>query len=102
VHLTFRPNAAHKGHWNNESTPLRVWVAGADGWTITTRLLEAELGQQPESDEVRRLDFEVKALPTAESKVRLAAYALYNACEAAGGRCLFLRQDLTIDLKVTK
>ena len=21
-------------HWNNESTPLRVWVAGAEGWTI--------------------------------------------------------------------
>ena len=28
-------------------------------------------------------------------KTRLAAYALYNACEQAGGRCLFLRQDLS-------
>ena len=34
VHVTFRPGAAHKAHWNNESTPLRVWVAGAEGWTI--------------------------------------------------------------------
>ena len=61
VHLTFRPSAAHKARWNNESTPLRVWVAGAEGWTIAPRLLEAPQGDQPESDEVRRLDFEVKA-----------------------------------------
>ena len=97
VHVTFRPSAAHKAHWNNESTPLRVWVAGAEGWTIATRLLEAPQGDQPESDEVRRLDFEVKAPPTADGKTRLAAYALYNTCEEAGGRCLFLRQDLTIE-----
>ncbi len=61
VHLTFRPSAAHSAHWNNESTPLRVWIAGAEGWTISTRLLEAPQGDRPESDEVRRLDFEVKA-----------------------------------------
>ena len=61
VHVTFRPGAAHSAHWNNESTPLRVWVAGAEGWTIASRLLEAPQGDQPESVEVRRLEFEVKA-----------------------------------------
>ena len=80
--------------------PLRVWVAGAEGWTISSRLLEAPQGDQPESDEVRRLDFEVKAPPTAQGKTRLAAYALYNACEKAGGRCLFLRQDLPVRIVV--
>jgi hypothetical protein len=100
VHLSFRPNAAHTGHWNNESTPLRVWVAGADGWTIAPRRLEAPRGDQPESDEIRRLDFEVKAPRAAPGKARLAAYALYNVCEQAGGRCLFLRQDLTIEIDV--
>ena len=102
VHVTFRPNAAHTGHWNNESTPLRVWVAPAEGWTIATRLLEAPQRNQPESDEIRRLDFEVKAPLIAAGKTRLAAYALYNTCEQAGGRCLFLRQDLTIELDVAK
>ena len=102
VHVTFRPSAAHKARWNNESTPLRVWVAGAEGWTIATRLLEAPQGDQPESDEVRRVDFEVKAPPTAAGRTRLAAYALYNTCEQAGGRCLFLRQDLTIELDVAR
>jgi hypothetical protein len=102
VHLTFRPNPAHTGHWNNESTPLRVWIAGAEGWTIATRLLEAPPGEQAESDEVRRLDFEVKAPPTATGKAQITAYALYNACEETGGRCLFLRRDLAIELDVAK
>jgi len=102
VHLTFRPSAAHKARWNNESTPLKVWVAGAEGWTIASRLLEAPQGVQPESVEVRRLDFEVKAPPTAAARTRLAAYALYNTCEEAGGRCLFLRQDLSVELDVAK
>jgi hypothetical protein len=69
---------------------------------MSSRLLEAPQGGQPESDEVRRLDFEVKSSPTAEGKTRLAAYALYNTCEEVGGRCLFLRQDLTIWLDVAK
>ncbi len=102
VHLTFRPNKVRRARWNNESTPLRVWIAGPEAWTISHRLLVAYQGEQAESDEVRRLDFEVKVPPTAEGKIRLAAYALYNACEEAGGRCLFLRQDLTIDLNVAK
>ena len=102
VHLTFRPAAAHHARWNNESTRLRVWIAGTEGWTIAPRLLEAPQGDQPESVEVRRLDFEVKAPPTAAGKTRLAAYALYNTCEEAGGLCLFLRQDLAIEVDVAK
>jgi hypothetical protein len=102
VHVTFRPSAAHKARWNNESTPLQVWVAAAEGWATSSRLLAAPQGAQPESDEVRRLDFEVKAPPTALGKTRLAAYALYNTCEEAGGRCLYVRQDLTIELDVAR
>jgi tetratricopeptide (TPR) repeat protein len=102
VHVTLRPSATHEARWNNESTPLQIWIAGAEGWTVSAQLLEAPPGQQPESDEVRRLDFEVQAPTAAEGKVRLAAYALYNACEKAGGTCLFLRHDLTIELDVTR
>ncbi len=102
VHVTFRPMPTHHAHWNNESSPLRVWVAGAEGWTVSSRLLTAPQGDQPESVEVRRLEFEVKAPPTAAGTTRLAAYALYNTCEEAGGRCLFLRQDLSVELDVAK
>jgi hypothetical protein len=102
VHVAFRPSAAHQARWNNESTPLRLWIVGAEGWTISPRLLEAPQGDQPETVEVRRLDFEVKAPRTAAGKSRLAAYALYNTCEEKGGRCLFLRQDMTVELVVAK
>jgi hypothetical protein len=61
-------------------------------------LLEAPLGNAPESDEIRRLEFEIKAPMTASGKTQIKAYALYNTCEQKGGRCLFLRQDLTIEL----
>ena len=69
VHVIFRPGAASTARWNNESTPLRVWVSGAEGWTISSRLLTAPQGDQPESVEVRRLEFEVKAPPVAEGKL---------------------------------
>jgi tetratricopeptide (TPR) repeat protein len=102
IHLTFRPSAVRPARWNNESTPLRVWVADRAGWTIAPRLMEAPQGDQPESEEVRRLDFEVKAPPTAQGKTHLAAYALYNTCEEAGGQCLFLRQDLSIEIEAAR
>jgi hypothetical protein len=44
----------------------------------------------------------VKAPPSAAGTTRLAAYVLYNACEQVGGRCLFLRQDLPVELDVAK
>jgi hypothetical protein len=102
VHVTFRPSSTHHAHWNNESTPLRFWVDGAEGWTVSSRLLTAPQGDQPESFEVRHLDFEVKAPAAAEGKTRLAAYALYDICEEAGGRCVFLRQNLSVELDVAK
>src|SRR5262249_52846454 len=102
VHITFRPSAAHKARWNNESTPRRVWIAGAEGRPISSHLREAPQGDGPETVEERRLDFEVKAPSTAEGKARLAAYALYNACEEEGGLCLFLRQDLTVEVEVAR
>ena len=102
VHVAFRLSAARKARWNNESTPLRVWIVGAEGWTSASRLLEAPQPDQPESVEVRRLEFEVKAPSIAQGKTRLAAYALYNTCEDARGLCLFLRQDLTAEVEVAR
>ncbi len=103
VHVTFRPSTIREAHWNNESSPLRIWIGAPEGWTTSARLLEAPLGNAPESDEIRRLEFEIKAPSTTGSgKTRIPAYALYNTCEQKGGRCLFLRQDLTIELDIVK
>src|SRR5260370_1175161 len=51
VHVTFRPSAAHKARWNNESAPLRVWVAGAEFWTMACRPLEPSHDDQPDAGE---------------------------------------------------
>jgi hypothetical protein len=100
VHITLRPNPALGSHWNNESTPLQVWVDGPAGWSFTPRGLEAPRGQGAESDEPRRLDLEVQPPPGARGAFELKAYALYNTCEQAGGQCLFLRQDLPIRIVI--
>lgn len=100
VHLTFRPRAGGSAHWNNESTPLRVWVEAPEGWTLESPLLEAPPGPGAESDEVRRLDFEIQPPADARGKHRLDAFALYNVCEQTGGVCLFVRQDLPIAVEI--
>jgi hypothetical protein len=96
VHITLRPNPSRSSHWNNESTPLQIWVDGPDGWTFTPRGLEAPNGHGAESDEPRRLDLEIKPPPGTRGTFDLKAYALYNTCEESGGQCLFLRQDIPI------
>ena len=100
VHVYLRPSILQAAHWNNESTPLQLWVSGPAGWTIASPLLEAEPGKQPESDEVRHLDFEVKAPALASGTIQLNAFTLYNVCEQTGGQCLFLRQDLPIEIEI--
>jgi hypothetical protein len=100
VHITFFPNQAQKAHWNNESTPLRLWVNAASGWEVSDRLLSAPQGAQTETEEVRRLDFEIKAPMIASGRATLSAYALYNVCEEVGGACRFLRQDIPIELLI--
>jgi hypothetical protein len=111
VTATSSPPLKHGGApWNSTRTRTSGVAASSSAGraspsrtrSTSHRLLVASQGEQAESDEVRRLDFEVKVPPTAEGKLRLTACALYNACEESGGRCLFLRQDLTIDLNVTK
>lgn len=101
IHLNFRPSQDAGGHWNNELTPLQIWISPPEGWSTSERFLEWPRGTLPESDEVRRFDFEVKAPRDAEGKIRIPAYALYSVCEATGGRCLFLRRDLTLEVEVT-
>jgi tetratricopeptide (TPR) repeat protein len=100
VHVVLRPSSERHARWNNESLPLRVWVPGVPALSIGPRLLTASSPAEPESDEVRRLDFEVQVPPQAKGQFELSAYALYHVCEHAGGQCLFLRQELPIVVRL--
>ncbi len=102
VHLTMRPSTGGKAHWNNESEPLRVWIDPPAGWQVEPRLLSAPQGDRPETTEPRHLEFELRAPAGASGRIDIPAYALYYVCEDAGGRCLFLRQDIAITVRVGK
>ena len=100
VHLTMRPNVKLKAHWNNEAQPLLLWVDTPQGWQVAKRLITAEQGKQPETDEPRHLEFEVRSPADYRGTAKLQAYALYYVCEDVGGSCRFVRQDIPIDVPV--
>ena len=102
VQIVFRPNAQLKAHWNNEGTPLQMWVDAPPSWKLTRRLLTSTPPKEPESNEARTLDFEIQAPANGEGPIRLPVYALYNVCEDTGGKCLFLRKDIEIQIAVSK
>ncbi len=102
IHVSFHPNSRRMAHWNNEAEPLRLWIDPPPGWEISRRLLVAPQGDRPETNEVRRLEFEVRAPATGAGTVQFSAYALYYACENIGGTCRFLRQDIPITVEVRR
>jgi tetratricopeptide (TPR) repeat protein len=96
IHLELRPRRT--AHWNNEAEPLTVWIDVPEGWTAEKSLLQASQPDEPESREVRSLDFEIKtAKVTQVTTVR--GYVLYYVCENEGGQCLFRRQNIEIPIR---
>jgi hypothetical protein len=98
VYVTLRPSADRKAHWNNEAEPLRVWVDPPQGWEAEPRWLEAPQGTKPQTTEARRLELEVRAGAEAHGTATFRAYALYYVCEDVADTCLFLRQDIPIEV----
>ncbi|MCH7727794.1 MAG: hypothetical protein IH991_15130 [Planctomycetes bacterium] len=101
IHVSFRP-LTKQAHWNNESEPLRVWIESPAEWTIEKRLLESPQPKKPESREERSIEFEVRAPRGTDENATLKGYALYFVCEEAGGKCLYLRQDFTVEIRVVE
>lgn len=102
IHVSLRPGAGRKVHWNNEAEPLRLWVEAPPGWQLQRRLLRAPQGRIPESSEPRQLEVDVRAPADARGTAKLSAYALYYVCEDVRGACQFLRLDIPIEVPVDK
>jgi len=100
VHVSLRPNRAHKAHWNNEAEPLKLWIDPPEGFEVLPRFLTAPQGHKPETMEPRHLEFEVRATAEVSGTFKLKTYALYTVCEDAGGTCQFLRQDIPVTVTV--
>ena len=99
VHFELKPTQL--AHWNNEAEPLQVWIDAPEGWTLDGNLFNAPQPPEAESNEPRRVEFEVLSPSTASGETRLSGYALYYVCEETGGQCLYLRQDFVVDVIVT-
>ncbi len=97
VHLVFRPNPAHKTHWNNEAGNMVFWVSPPAGWKVSQSLTTIPNPSQMVSTEPREVEFEVKGPePGPARAVTLPAYALYYVCEDVNGVCIYRRQDVPI------
>ena len=95
VHVRMQPSK--DVHWNNESDKVTIWINVPDGWKADRQRIELPQPLGPESDEVRRFDFELQTLGNA-SNTKVTGYALYYVCEEKGGQCLYLRKDFSIPI----
>ena len=98
VHLALRPNVAKDVHWSNEAGATVVWISIPKGWMIESSLYALDVPETAETNEVRRLDFEVVPPEEMDEAAYLRGYALYYVCEGASGECVYRRQDFVIPL----
>jgi tetratricopeptide (TPR) repeat protein len=98
LHLSLRPNAARRAHWNNEVDELVAWLDPPRGWRVQRRLLRHPLPAEALSTEVRVLEVELSPDPSVPSagQPEMPLYALYYVCEDVTGTCLYRRQDLRV------
>ena len=102
LHVTLRPEAARKGHWNNEAEDLVVWIDPPTGWRAGARHHTVTNPPELVSDEPRTVELELRAsdaVPNGTTTVR--GYALYYVCEDVDGTCLYRRQDISLPLTVS-
>lgn len=93
VHLQFDPSKDIK--WNNESTPMQVWINGSDQGTCSTQLMQVNNAKTAVSKESRVVEFDFQTKENS-SDVELTGYALVNICEDESGQCLFRRFEFKI------
>ena len=100
VHVVLRPDQSQKAHWNNEVDDLVFWVDPPAGWEVDTHYLT--VGRPPEavSQEVRKVEFELKIPDELTGPVTIPAYVLYYVCEDVDGTCLYRRQDVSLRINV--
>ena len=92
VHLRLVPTGAK---WNNESTPLTVWI-DCDSAKLSKHLLTFDNPDQADSKENRSLELDILLDGAADSCV-IEGFALYNVC-TEDGVCMYRRQDFKIEV----
>ena len=63
-------------------------------------MMAAPVAKKVESSEPRHLEFELRPANDARGPTEIPVYAVYYVCEEKGGQCLYLRQDLTVQVVI--
>lgn len=95
IHLQFFTD--ENGKWNNESSPMQVWINETDGGKSSKRLIEYPNATDPASSESRTFEFEFQTTSTIDSCV-ISGFALVNVCSEENGQCLFRRQNFAVEI----
>jgi len=85
--------------WNNESTPLTVWV-DSDSAKLSKQLMVFENPNQADSKENRSFEFDLMVGENG-SDSSISGFALYNVC-TEDGVCMYRRQDFKIEVPSAK
>ncbi len=91
VHLRLVPSGAK---WNNESTPLTVWIESKNA-KLSKQRMTFDNPNLPESTENRSLEFDL--LVGKKGDCIIKGFALYNVC-SEDGVCMYRRQDFEIQV----
>lgn len=95
IHVVLRPDEDRAVHWSNDAGPTLVWVEVPEGWNLR-RNLHVISGPGEVSDEVRRLDFEVRPPLGPPTPGEVRGIAFYYVCEGKSGECTYLAQEFVV------
>lgn len=99
VRLRLRLQPKAKVSWNNEGQGLRLHFDWPGGIALVDGQFRAQNNKVASSRETRVLEIELKVGAVQKGKVMIQGYLCYEVC-AEDGRCLLLRQDLSIPLLI--
>ncbi len=97
LHVSVRPTDERRTTWHGGTDPLVLWLELPAGWTAVPQGLARPLSEGAKGETYR---FEV-ALKGADasSATTLRGYVLAPVCRAAEGVCVYIRKDLTLELR---
>lgn len=90
VYLNFDIDA---GKWNDEATPLKVWIDESSTGTPEMRLLQHN-PENANSNNTKQVDFEF-ATAKDSAECTISGYALYHTCDD-DGVCYYYRQNFKV------
>jgi len=101
LHVALNLNHEGGAHWNNESTPPMLWLAGSEAFGGGSPALYEgpKTKLEASSLEDRSIEIELRLKKGQKMPKELTGRLFYNVCKGADGVCLFLSQSVKIPLK---